>query len=218
MIEYVLLYLHLVFLVSATITEITSGCTTKIVHIIWTTVSHCDVFCPATAVAIPEKTHPPADLTICYCRVATIHPARYVSVTPVIRWTWSWYSCAGGTFKTKPSRADTAVTLKLGLSIIYIPVGVVQTPVILTFWHTIDNSYKWSKLQETTTITTIVIVLLIQKCRVIKRNYYSFKILPRFWLAESKRLIHHNRLLMTKFGRVWCLARKWRQKCSVLAG
>ena len=48
--------------------------------------------------------------------------------------------------------------------------------------------------------------------------YYSFKIFPRFWLAKSTRLIHHNQLLMTKFGRILCLARKWRQKCSVLAG
>ena len=48
--------------------------------------------------------------------------------------------------------------------------------------------------------------------------YYSFKIFPRFWLAKSSRMIHYNQLLMTKFGRILCLTRKWRQKCSVLAG
>ena len=48
--------------------------------------------------------------------------------------------------------------------------------------------------------------------------YYSFKIFPRFWLAKSTRIIHHNQLLTTKFGRILCLARKWRQKCSILAG
>ena len=48
--------------------------------------------------------------------------------------------------------------------------------------------------------------------------YYSFKIFPRFWLAKSARIIHNNQLLMTKFERILCLTRKWRQKCSVLAG
>ena len=48
--------------------------------------------------------------------------------------------------------------------------------------------------------------------------YYSFKIFPQFWLAKSTRIIHHNQLLMTKFGRILCLTRKWREKCSVLAG
>ena len=45
--------------------------------------------------------------------------------------------------------------------------------------------------------------------------YYSFKIFPQIWLAKSTRIIHHNQLLMTKFGRILCLTRKWRQKCSL---
>ena len=48
--------------------------------------------------------------------------------------------------------------------------------------------------------------------------YYSFKIFSWLWLAKSTRLIHHNQLLITKFGRILRLTRKWRQKCSVLAG
>ena len=52
----------------------------------------------------------------------------------------------------------------------------------------------------------------------LKFPYYSFKIFARFWLAKSTRLIHHNQLLMTKFGRNLTLTRKWRQKCSVFAG
>ena len=36
------------------------------------------------------------------------------------------------------------------------------------------------------------------------------------WLKS--RITHHNQLLMTKFGRILCLTRKWRRKCSVLAG
>ena len=49
-----------------------------------------------------------------------------------------------------------------------------------------------------------------------KVHYYSFKIFSQFWLAKSTRTIHHNQLLMTKFGRILCLTRKWRQKCSFL--
>ena len=30
---------------------------------------------------------------------------------------------------------------------------------------------------------------------------YSFKIFPRFWLVETTRIIHHNQLLFTKFGK-----------------
>ena len=32
-------------------------------------------------------------------------------------------------------------------------------------------------------------------------NYYSFKIFPRFGLVEITRIIHHNQLLFTKFGK-----------------
>ena len=50
----------------------------------------------------------------------------------------------------------------------------------------------------------------------ININYYSVKIFPQFWLTKSTRIIHHNQLMMTKFGRILCLTRKWRQKCSLL--
>ena len=40
--------------------------------------------------------------------------------------------------------------------------------------------------------------------QLINKHYYSFKILPQFWLAKSTRIIHHNQLLMTKFGRILC--------------
>ena len=46
--------------------------------------------------------------------------------------------------------------------------------------------------------------------------YYSFKIFPKSWLARGTRIIHHKQLLMTIFGRILCLTRKWRQKCSLL--
>ena len=58
--------------------------------------------------------------------------------------------------------------------------------------------------------------LLAENVFTFKRNYYSFKIFPQFWLGKSTRIIHHNQLLMIKFGRILCLTRKWRQKCSPL--
>ena len=124
------------FSVSATITDIASipRCTTKIVHIIWTTISHFDVCWPETAATTPVKTHLPADLTVCYCGVSTIQPGGCMSSTSVIRWTWSWHSCAGWPLKTKPARSDSLVTIT--------PTGVrnlsgitVKASVILTFWY-----------------------------------------------------------------------------------
>ena len=57
---------------------------------------------------------------------------------------------------------------------------------------------------------------VISKCN--NMCYYSFKIFSRFWLATSTRIIHHNQLLVTKFGRILRLINRWRQKCSFLAG
>ena len=37
-----------------------------------------------------------------------------------------------------------------------------------------------------------------------------------FSVAKSTRIIHHNQLLMTKFGRILCLTRKWRQNSILL--
>ena len=122
------------FLVSATITEITSRCTTKIVHIIWTTISHFDVCWPITAV-IPVKTHRPGDLTVCYCWVSTTHPAGCTCATSECRWTWSWHSCTGGPLKTKPTRSDSIVTIIAAYSVRNLSVSAVKTSVILTFWY-----------------------------------------------------------------------------------
>ena len=47
-------------------------------------------------------------------------------------------------------------------------------------------------------------------------SYYLFKLFPRFWLTKSTRIIHHNRLLMTKFGRILRLINRWRQKAASL--
>ena len=38
--------------------------------------------------------------------------------------------------------------------------------------------------------------------REINKYYYSFKLFPLLGLAKSTRLIYHNQLLMTKFGRI----------------
>ena len=47
---------------------------------------------------------------------------------------------------------------------------------------------------------------------------YSFKIFLRFWLAKRTRIIHHNQLLLTKFGRTLRLINRGRRKCSTVAG
>ena len=66
----------------------------------------------------------------------------------------------------------------------------------------------------------IMRVLLLSHIRIgeifwINNNfsYYAFKIFPQFWLVKST---HHNQLRMTKFGRILCLTKKWRQKSSPL--
>ena len=120
------------FSVSATITETaTTRCTIKIVHIIWTTISHFDVCWPETAATTPVKTHLPADLTVCYCGVSTIQPAGCISATSVCRWTWSWHSCACWALKTKPTRSESTVTIIVVTSVRNRSVSVVKTCVIL---------------------------------------------------------------------------------------
>ena len=69
--------------------------------------------------------------------------------------------------------------------------------------------------------SSIIVLLFIQNNSLSKNiaktcNYYSFKIFPRFWLAKRTRIIRHNQLLMTKFGKILSLTRKWRQKCILL--
>ena len=134
------------FSVSATITERTSWCIIKIVHIIWTTISHFDVCWPFTAAWCPVKTHLPADLTVCYCGVSTIQPAGYSSVTSVCRWTWSCHSCTGWPLETKPTRSDSTVAITaIGVGAIIARDActvrnlsgiTVKASVILTFWYT----------------------------------------------------------------------------------
>ena len=51
-----------------------------------------------------------------------------------------------------------------------------------------------------------------------KLYYYWFKIFPQFWLAKSTCIIHHNQVLMTKFGNIFQLINKWHQKRSFLTG
>ena len=130
-----LIHLCTLFLVSATITEMTKRCTTKIVHIIWTTISHFDVCWPFTAAWCPVKTHLPADLTVCYCGVSTIQPAGCTCATSVIRRTWSWHSCTCGPFETEPTRSDSIVTKTVVRSVRNLSVTAVKTSVILTFWY-----------------------------------------------------------------------------------
>ena len=47
---------------------------------------------------------------------------------------------------------------------------------------------------------TIISTSIFLQCK-FKQYYYSFKIFPRFGLVETTRIIHHNQLLFTKFGK-----------------
>ena len=50
-----------------------------------------------------------------------------------------------------------------------------------------------------------------------KGYYYSFKIFARFWLVKTTYcIIHHNQLLLTKFGTNFVIWNQWCQKCSPL--
>ena len=81
-------------------------------------------------------------------------------------------------------------------------------PLLFTFSH------KWYPLHIPS--LELCIPLTAVNLLSFKYDYYSFKIFPRFWMAKSTLIIHHNQLLMTKFGRILCLTRKWLQKCSPL--
>ena len=45
------------------------------------------------------------------------------------------------------------------------------------------------------------ILHILRKPNSIIVNYYSFKIFSRFWLVKNTRIIHHNQVLFTKFGK-----------------
>ena len=44
----------------------------------------------------------------------------------------------------------------------------------------------------------------VKRYQTINRNYYSFKVFRSFLLAQILRLILHNQLALTKFGRRLC--------------
>ena len=113
--------------------ERTSRCTTKIIHKIWTTISHFNVCWPFTAAWCLERTHLPADLTVCYSGVNSINPGGCVGITPVIRWTRSWYFCASGPLKTEPSRSNSIVTGMVVIWVRYLSVSCIETHVVLAF-------------------------------------------------------------------------------------
>ena len=47
-----------------------------------------------------------------------------------------------------------------------------------------------------------MIMVVVQESFIRNNNYYySFKIFTCFWLVKTARIIHHNQLLLTKFGK-----------------
>ena len=89
-----------------------------------------------------------------------------------------------------------------------LPNLVISTLVMVNYARAFSQSepgkcFEWIIMINLTLSPVIFIVLF----------YYSFKIFTRFWLAKSTRIIHHNQLLMTNFGRILRLMNRWRQKC-----
>ena len=157
------------FLISATITEMTTRCTTKIVHIIWTTISHFDGCWPFTAAWCPVKTHLPADLTVCCCWVSTIQPGGCISATSVIRWTWGWHSCAGWPLETKPARSDSTVTIT-ATGVRNLSGITVKDSVILTFWYIKKWWFNFSKVRKSLNILICFVIYCFQKFYLLYRN------------------------------------------------
>ena len=114
-------------------------------------------------------------------------------------------------------------------------------PVVIAILHAwrrhclnhFKNDQIWSILQQKTKPIVFefdpLFLILMVTCLAAHTVYATIiwchdgdvsenKIFPRFGLAKRTRLLHHNQLLLTKLGRILCLTRKWRQKCSVLAG
>ena len=148
-------------LISTTITAITNRYMIKIVHIIWTTVSHFDVCWPITAVTTMMKTHLPADLTVCYCRVSTIQPGGQISAASLIRWTWSWHSCAGWPLKTEPSRSDSSVTITVVIRVCNLSVSIIKTCVILTCWYIKNNNNNNLTFRKLKIIVMNILIFLV---------------------------------------------------------
>ena len=154
------------FSVSATITEIAMAivwCSMEIVHIIWTTISHFDVCWPETAVTTKMKTHRPADLTVCYCRVSTIQPSGCISATSVCRWTGSCHSCAGWPLETKPTRSDSTVTIISVTRVRNLSGITVKASVILTFWYIKNNDLTFKKLENHLIFWFFFVIYCFQK-------------------------------------------------------
>ena len=70
-------------------------------------------------------------------------------------------------------------------------------------------------------VSVSVISLGLHSAKTSSNNvvYYSFTIFSHLWLDKTTHIIHHNQLLLTKFGRNFVIepmTSKWCQKCSLL--
>ena len=97
-------------LVRATVAEIKSRCTTKVINVVRIAILHLDYSGRPAAVVTSVKAHCPVHLTICYTRVLAIQPTTPGCTTTRIGWTRRWHSCTRSTHKPKPSRTDGSIT------------------------------------------------------------------------------------------------------------
>ena len=63
------------------------------------------------------------------------------------------------------------------------------------------KNHRWSSIPVHKTV--VLRFLNSRNARIAwdKWSYYSFKIFSCFWLVKTIRIIHHNQLLFTKFGK-----------------
>lgn len=136
-------------LICAAVTKRTCRCSSYVVYVVSTTISHCDGFWPIAAAIIPMKTDSSPDLTISHWGMSTSQISRCMSVATVLRLTGCGHSWTCRTFKTKPAREST-VTIRISISVRYMSVPATQTLVVLTFWHGMPARFSISCVKPVT--------------------------------------------------------------------
>ena len=90
-------------------------------------------------------------------------------------------------------------------------VSRVSTVFIITWKVVINSKYGETRFFPPTCWNTFKLLEYHWIVEYINVFYYSFKIFNSFWLVKTTRIIHHNQLLLTKFGKNFIILHRWRQ-------
>jgi len=121
-------------LVTTTVAEKTSRCTTEVINVVRPAISNSDVGWPLAAVPPIVKARCPGHLTICHTRIPTSQPTSRVCITPPFRWVRRSHSLTRSTVKSKPSRTNGIITICVKSGVGYLSVSTVECSVVLAFW------------------------------------------------------------------------------------